>query len=553
MPGMPEGGATRVSAGMDFQRARRRAALRSVFARLLGTDSDRLLPYEEVRRRLRAVEGREVTLQDVPLDAIVGSVGRYQDFTREFMPLFDEDKGRWVGVRMAMTGLEGVPPVELYRVGDAYFVKDGNHRVSVARQLGAKTINAYVTPVHTRVPLGPDAGPDELTLAGDYASFLEETGIDRLRPEADLRLTASLRYVSLLEHIRVHQYYMGIDEGRPVGWEEAVAHWYDTVYLPVAREIEEHDLLSQFPNRTVTDLYLFLSEHRGRLERELGWSLEGPQLAVGLSPGFGLEEQERRLRQSIGGDAAQKRAVENLVDGVLVVMSGSQPERTLTAALEVAAVEDAKLLALRLGLPARGEAAAREREEFARRAQAAGVEAQLAVVEREPIQAILARAAYVNLVVVAGPEPGEKMEGWLRSLLRRCPRPVLVVRDAPVGYLRPLVAYDGRARADLALFAAAYLAVTLGSRPAVVSVSELGRPAEPLLDRADAYLRQFGVEADLHAERGAVDAAILAVSERVGADLILMGSYKYNRWLEELTGSLVDRVVAGTQLPVLVT
>ncbi len=87
----------------------------------------------------------------------------------------------------------------------------------------------------------------------------------------------------------------------------------------------------------------------------------------------------------------------------------------------------------------------------------------------------------------------------------------------------------------------------------MVSVSELGRPAEPLLDRADAYLRQFGVEADLHAERGAVDAAILAVSERVGADLILMGSYKYNRWLEELTGSLVDRVVAGTQLPVLVT
>src|SRR5690606_11426800 len=158
-------------------------------------------------------------------------------------------EGRWVGVRLAMTGLEGVPPIELYQVGDAYFVKDGNHRVSVARQLGAKTINAYVTPVHTRVPLGPDVDVDELTLATDYAAFLEETGIDRLRPDADLRLTAPLRYVSLLEHIRVHQYYMGIDEDRPVGWEEAVAHWYDTVYLPVAREIEEHGLLARFPNR----------------------------------------------------------------------------------------------------------------------------------------------------------------------------------------------------------------------------------------------------------------------------------------------------------------
>src|SRR5690606_7938012 len=118
---------------------------------------------------------------------------------------------------------------------------------------------------------------------------------------------------------------------------------------------------------------------------------------------------------------------------------------------------------------------------------------------------------------------------------------------------RPLVAYDGRPRADLALFATAYLAATLGSRPAVVSVAERGRPAEPLLERAAAYLRQFGVDADLHAERGAVGDAILAVADRVDADLILMGSYKYSRWLEELTGSLVDRVVADSELPVLVT
>ena len=550
---MPEGGATRVSATMEFQRARRRAALQSVFARLLGTDSDRLLPYEEVRRRLRAVEGQEVTLQDVPLDAIVGSVGRYQDFTREFLPLVDEDKGRWVGVRMAMTGLEGVPPVELYRVGDAYFVKDGNHRVSVARQLGAKTINAYVTPVHTRVPLGPDVDIDELSLASDYAAFLEETGIHDLRPEADLRLTAPLRYVSLLEHIRVHQYYMGIDEGRPVDWDEAVAHWYDTVYLPVAREIEEHDLLSRFPERTVTDLYLFLSEHRGRLERELGWRLESPQLAVGLSPAFGLEEQEGRLKRAVGGEEQHREAIARLVDGVLVVMAGADPERALTAALEVAAVEDANLLAIRLGVPATGAAAEREREAFEGRLLAAGIKGQLAIAEHEPIQAILTRAAYVNLVIVAGPEPGEKVEGWLKALLHRCPRPLLVVKGAPVGYRRPLVAYDGRPRADLALFATAYLAATLGSRPAVVSVAERGRPAEPLLERAAAYLRQFGVDADLHAERGAVDDAILAVADRVDADLILMGSYKYSRWLEELTGSLVDRVVADSELPVLVT
>src|SRR5690606_30195065 len=265
MCAMADATETRATAAYDFQRARRRAALRSVVARLLGASDQRLLPYEEVRRRLRAVEGSGATLQDVPLDAIVGSVGRYQDFTREFLPLVDEDKPRWVGVRLAMTGMEGVPPVELFRIGDAYFVKDGNHRVSVARQLGAKTINAYVTPVYSRVPLGPDADAEAIALAGSYAAFLEETGIDQLRPGVDLRLTEPLRYPSLLEHISVHRYFMGIDEDRPVSWEEAVAHWYDTVYLPVAEAIREHDLLARFEGRTVTDLYLFLSDHRARL------------------------------------------------------------------------------------------------------------------------------------------------------------------------------------------------------------------------------------------------------------------------------------------------
>ena len=274
---------------------------------------------------------------------------------------------------------------------------------------------------------------------------------------------------------------------------------------------------------------------------------------MALSKAFGLEEQERRLKQSLRGDERMQGAVANLVDGVLVVMYGDHGDRALTAALEVAAVENANLLALRLGVPESGGTAEREREEFARRVEAAGVDGQLALVEREPVQAVLARAAYVNLVVVAGPEPGEKVDGLLKALLRRCPRPLLVVKSAPVGYQRPLVAYDGRARADLALFATAYLAVTLGSKPVVVSVAERGRAAEPLLERAAAYLEEFGVKAELHAESGAVDAAILGTAARVEADLILMGSFRFSRWLEELTGSLVDRVVAGSDLPVLVT
>ncbi len=548
---MADGTETRASAASDFQRARRRAALRSVAARLLGTSDSQLLPYDEVRRRLRAVEGAGATLQDVPIDAIVGSVGRYQDFTREFLPLVDEDKGRWVGVRLAMTGMEGVPPVELYRIGDAYFVKDGNHRVSVARQLGARTINAYVTPVYSRVPLGPDADAEAIALAGSYAAFLEETGIDHLRPGADLRLTEPLRYPSLLEHIRVHQYFMGIDERRPVSWEEAVGHWYDTVYEPVAEAIVEHDLLARFEGRTVTDLYLFLSDHRARLEKEFGWSLEGPQLAEGLGAGFDLRAEVERLRAAVKQGRDVKHAMGHLVEAVLVVMERDRGDAALGPALDLAAREGARLLALYLGADPRDEAAASAREAFAERCAAAGVKGQIALSEREPVQAILTRAAYADVVVVA--RPRGRPTGWLRTLLHRSPRPLLLARGDSAAASRPLLAYDGRERAEVALFALAYAVLAHGGSPAVVYVAERGRPPEPVLNRADAFLRDLGIEAQLIAERGPVEAGVVRAAERHDADLVVMGSYRYSRWLEQVTGGVTDRVVARLEAPVLVT
>src|SRR5690606_23873471 len=194
----------------DFQRARRRADLRVVLSLLWGPDEG-LLAYDDVRRKLRAVETQRREHAYIPLDAIVGSVGRYLDFTRSFLPRKDADAGRWVGVQQAMTGLEGLPPIEVYRLGDAYFVKDGNHRVSVARQLGATKIDAYVTDVATRVPFRPEMDQDDLIVAAEFADFLERTNLDEQRPDADLRVTVPGQYPQLLEHIDVHRYFMGID------------------------------------------------------------------------------------------------------------------------------------------------------------------------------------------------------------------------------------------------------------------------------------------------------------------------------------------------------
>jgi hypothetical protein len=123
---------TKESAIDDFARARRRADLEKVVASLTGKSAD-LLSFEEVRRKVRGVRGNRRILKDVPLDSIVGSVGRYEDFTRDFLPRRDSDKERWARVELLANDSAGLPPVDLFQIGDVYFVNDGNHRVSLRR------------------------------------------------------------------------------------------------------------------------------------------------------------------------------------------------------------------------------------------------------------------------------------------------------------------------------------------------------------------------------------------------------------------------------------
>ena len=165
----------RQMAVQDFQAARQRAAIQEVLARITGRPSE-LLSYEEVAEKLKLRIRTERGMQHIPLDAIVGSVGRYSDFTRTFLPRRKEDQDRWAGVRAAfLEDGAGLPPIEVYKVGEVYFVVDGNHRVSIARQEGAKTIEAHVIEVRTHVPLTPDVRAEDLIIKSEYVEFLEYT------------------------------------------------------------------------------------------------------------------------------------------------------------------------------------------------------------------------------------------------------------------------------------------------------------------------------------------------------------------------------------------
>jgi hypothetical protein len=254
--------AAKIEAKQRFFDAQRRATREDVLARLLNRPRD-LLPYEEVARVLRSYEHLQLTeLREIPLDKIVGSVGRYRDFTRSFMPRKGIRPDRWAGIDLMMQSPEGLRPIEVYQLGDVYFVADGNHRVSVALANEATHMEAWVT----TIPVNPDIQPgdtlDQAIIKAECAHFLAQTRLAERCGASDLAVTRPGAYPRLLEQIYAYRALAG----RPIAFAEAAAQWHVDVYQPVARHITEARLLEKFPGRTVTDLYVWLVERLAELK-----------------------------------------------------------------------------------------------------------------------------------------------------------------------------------------------------------------------------------------------------------------------------------------------
>ncbi len=244
----------------DFERAYRRGFWRKLSSWLTG-ERNELLPFDAVRDRIPLRGQHYIGLQQVPIEQIVGSLGRYRDFDRAFLPRQVRTRSRWVSIDSAQYEEIILPPVELYKMGEVYFVRDGNHRVSVAREMGQEFVDAYVTEIEVSVPLTADVQIDDLDLKAEYAAFLDETNLDNIRPGAQIELTLSGEYERLLEHISVHRWYLGEGRGAEVPYEEAVASWYDNVYTPLVKLINDQQLLENFPGRSEADLYLWIIEY----------------------------------------------------------------------------------------------------------------------------------------------------------------------------------------------------------------------------------------------------------------------------------------------------
>jgi len=135
----------------DFLRARRHQVLAMLAHRLPGQpyDRDRLLRLDEVTGALGWRGERQLGLQTIPLDTIVGTAEQRHDFDRRFRPTSNRVRERWEQLALAQRRGAAIPPIEVYRVGGQHFVSDGHHRVSIAAATGQQTIDAYVTEILT--------------------------------------------------------------------------------------------------------------------------------------------------------------------------------------------------------------------------------------------------------------------------------------------------------------------------------------------------------------------------------------------------------------------
>lgn len=571
----------------DYKEARQKAALQALLARLTGKSEQlELLSYEEVRQKLRGIKTSREHLRTIPLNAIVGSVGRYNDFTRNFLPRESVNKDRWARIRAEALGLTGLPPIDVYKIGEVYFVLDGNHRVSVARQMKNETIEAYVTEIKTKVPLTADSTPDDLIIKAEYTQFLEETKLEELHPDADLITTRAGAYPILLEHIEVHRYFMGLERNEKIPYREAVNHWYEKVYAPVIKIIQERGILRSFPDRTETDLYLWLANHQAGLKKKLGWEVDTESAIMDLeAQNAHLTEQfsKRVMTKFLNiitpealvddgsatgewrkeqGEEAMK-GEKQLFDDILVAIDESENAwNALDQALIIAGYEQSAVHGLHVFPDEQDqekETALALGTKFTEYSQAAGNEkSQLSIAIGKANKKILEHSRFTDLVVLPlnhppGEKPIERIASGIRNIIQRCHHPLLTVPNIVTPLKRAVLAYDGSPKSREALYVSAYIANRWGTSLTVLTGSHGVDSRKDILNEAKEYLEgKLNIQATYVETESSIVDEIKKWEENGEIDLILIGGYSATPMMGLILGSTVDKILRKIWLPVLI-
>ncbi|MEW6153677.1 MAG: chromosome partitioning protein ParB [Actinomycetota bacterium] len=267
----------------DFNRVQRQGRLDRMRdrARRRPPEAGDMLVFEDVTRALGRVGQRDLGHQTVDITTIVGTVDRAKGFDRQFRPTNLHTRQRWE--RLAAASRRGValPAVDLYRVGLLHFVRDGHHRVSVARALGQNTIDAVVTEVLTAEAPPAQASPADLPLIDHRRVFRERVPLPPTAL-ARIELHDGWDYALLAEGVEAWGYRRSLEDGGLVGRTELARRWFEEEYEPVVTTLRAAGLVGR---RTETEAYLRLGAERFRLLRTHAWTDEVIERLRRLPPG----------------------------------------------------------------------------------------------------------------------------------------------------------------------------------------------------------------------------------------------------------------------------
>lgn len=301
----------------DFNRARNKAFVNSI-QHLLSPEEVSLISLNDVKQMIKPMNETYVGMKVIPIAKVVGSEGRYNDFDNRFFPKSSHLKARWEHVDEAALRSIDLPPIKVYEISGLYFVRDGNHRVSVAKARGTEFIDAEVVSLQSEIILKqPDNIKDIVNQIINYEKrvFYSETGFGDITDYWCLDFSRTGRYDVIYNHILTHKYFMNQNKEEEISLAEAIDSWYKNVYFPLASIIIKNKMLRSFPHRTVADLYVWLVRYWDDLKKKFGDDISIDEVAKNFEKIYRIPLHRRivnRIKSIILRKAIENSSTETL-------------------------------------------------------------------------------------------------------------------------------------------------------------------------------------------------------------------------------------------------
>lgn len=301
----------------DFNKAKNKAFINSI-QHLLSPEEVSLISLNDVKQMIKPVNETYVGMKVIPIEKVVGSEGRYNDFDNRFFPKSSHLKSRWEHVDEAALREIDLPPIKVYEISGLYFVRDGNHRVSVAKARGTEFIDAEVVSLQSEIVLKqPDNIKDIVNQIINYEKrvFYTVTGFGDITDYWCLDFSRTGRYDVIYNHILTHKYFMNQDKQEEISLADAIDSWYKNVYFPLASIINKNKMLRSFPHRTVADLYVWLVRYWDDLKKKFGDDISIDEAAKNFAKAYKIPFRKRfmnRFKSIILRKAIEMSTIEKL-------------------------------------------------------------------------------------------------------------------------------------------------------------------------------------------------------------------------------------------------